>query len=202
MLAKIDVKPDQIVVASAGMLKPAIFLDRDGTIIEEKNYLSDPAEVTLLPGAAEGLRSLSRHSFPLVVVSNQSGIGRGFFSASQAQAVQDRLKELLAQECVTIAGWYMCPHEPGANCSCRKPLPGMIRAAARDLSLNPLESFMIGDKRCDIDLAAAIGATGILVTTGHGSMDADYAHSIAAPVCANLVEASEVVARRLAGANA
>jgi histidinol-phosphate phosphatase family protein len=202
MLANVDVKPDQIVVASPSMLKPAIFLDRDGTIIEEKNYLSDPAEVTLLAGAAEGLRSLSRHSLPLVVVSNQSGIGRGFFSAGQAQAVQDRLKELLAQEGVTIAGWYMCPHEPGANCSCRKPLPGMVRSAARELSLNPSKSFMIGDKRCDIDLAAAIGATGILVTTGHGAMEADYAHSIEAPVCANLVEASEVVARRLAGANA
>lgn len=200
MLARVDVNPTQVLVSSPGMLRPAIFLDRDGTIIEEKNYLDDPDEVTLLEGAAQGLRALGGHSLPLVVVSNQSGVGRGYFSIGQAQAVQDRLKEMLAREGVTIAGWYMCPHDPSANCSCRKPLPGMIDAAARELSLNPSKSFMIGDKRCDIDLAAAVGATGILVTTGYGAMEADYAQSIGAPVCGNLVEAGEIVTRLLAGA--
>ncbi|SFK62525.1 D-glycero-alpha-D-manno-heptose-1,7-bisphosphate 7-phosphatase [Methylocapsa palsarum] len=180
------------------MLKPAIFLDRDGTIIEEKNYLDDPAEVKLLQGASEGLLALSAHMLPLVVVSNQSGVGRGYFSLAQAQAVQDQLRELLAREGVTIAGWYMCPHDPLDKCACRKPLPGMIRAACQDLSLDPSKSFMIGDKRCDIDLAAAVGATGILVTTGYGAKEADYARSIAAPVCGDLIEVSEVVARRLA----
>ncbi|MEJ0093708.1 MAG: HAD family hydrolase [Methylocella sp.] len=179
------------------MSSPAIFLDRDGTIIVEKNYPSDPDQVVLLDGAAEGLRAMSRHGLPFVVVSNQSGIGRGYFSVEQADAVEQRLKDLLAQEGIAIAGWYRCPHAPDDDCRCRKPLPGMIDAAVRDLDLDPMRSFVIGDKRSDIDLAAAVGAAGILVTTGHGRLDADYARSVAAPVCRDLVEASEEVARRL-----
>jgi D-glycero-D-manno-heptose 1,7-bisphosphate phosphatase len=180
------------------MASPAIFLDRDGTIIVEKNYLGDPDQVVLLEGAGAGLRAMSRHSLPFVVVSNQSGVGRGYFSIDQARAVERRLEALLAQEGIAIAGWYMCPHAPDANCSCRKPLPGMINTAALDLDLDPGRSFVIGDKRSDIDLAFAVGATGILVTTGHGHLDVDYARSLAAPVCRDLVEASEEVARYLA----
>ncbi len=180
------------------MASPAIFLDRDGTIIVEKNYLGDPDQVVLLDGAGEGLRAMSRHGLPFVIVSNQSGIGRGYFSIDQARAVERRLEALLAQEGVAIAGWYMCPHAPDANCSCRKPTPGMIEAAARELDLDPSRSVVIGDKRCDLDLAFAVGAAGILVTTGHGHLDVDYACSMAAPVCRDLVEASEEVARYLA----
>lgn len=180
------------------MSSPAIFLDRDGTIIVEKNYPSDPDQVVLLDGAAEGLRAMSRHGLPFVVVSNQSGIGRGYFSFEQADAVEQRLKDLLARERIAIAAWYRCPHAPDDDCACRKPLPGMIHAAARDLDLDPMRSFVIGDKKSDIDLAAAVGAAGILVTTGHGRLDADYARSVAAPVCRDLVEASEEIARHLA----
>lgn len=172
---------------------PAVFLDRDGTIIEEKHYLDDPDGVVLLDGAAEGLRAMAAFPFRLVVVSNQSGIGRGFFSAEQAHAVDSRLKELLAREGIAIAGSYMCPHAPGANCSCRKPRPGMIHAAARELGLDLARSFVIGDKRCDIDLATAAGASGILVTTGHGRADIDYARSLPVPVCRDLNEASKIV---------
>jgi D-glycero-D-manno-heptose 1,7-bisphosphate phosphatase len=176
---------------------PAIFLDRDGTIIEEKNYLSDPDQVVLLDGAVAGLRALSRHALPLVVISNQSGIGRGYFSLDQAEAVRVRLEVLLAREGIEMAGWFMCPHAPEALCSCRKPLPGMIEAAAQQLHLAPADSFVIGDKRCDIDLAQAVGAKGILVTTGHGAGDADYAQAIDVPVCRDLVEASATVAHML-----
>ncbi len=180
------------------MASPAIFLDRDGTIIVEKNYLGDPDGVVLLDGAAEGLRAMAKHAFPFVVVSNQSGVGRGYFSLEQAHAVERRLAEVLAREGVAIAGWYMCPHAPDMNCACRKPLPGMIDAAARDLDLDPGRSFVIGDKRADIDLAAAVGARGILVTTGHGELDADYARASSTPVCRDLVAAGEEVARYLA----
>jgi D-glycero-D-manno-heptose 1,7-bisphosphate phosphatase len=179
------------------MESPAVFLDRDGTIIEEKHFLDDPDGVVLLDGAVEGLRAMAALSFLFVIVSNQSGIGRGFFSAGQATAVDRRLKELLAREGIAIAGSYMCPHSPGANCSCRKPRPGMIHAAVRDLRLDLTRSFVIGDKRCDIDLAAAAGATGILVTTGHGHADIDYARSLPVPVCRDLIEASEVVLRHV-----
>jgi D-glycero-D-manno-heptose 1,7-bisphosphate phosphatase len=180
------------------MASPAVFLDRDGTIIVEKNYLGDPAQVVLLDGAIEGLRAMARRSLPLVVVSNQSGVGRGYFSAEQAHAVERRLDEILLREGIAIAGWYMCPHAPDEKCECRKPLPGMIHAAVHDLDLDPTRSFVIGDKRSDIDLASAVGAKGILVTTGHGHLDVDYALSLPAPVCRDLIEASDEVARHLA----
>jgi D-glycero-D-manno-heptose 1,7-bisphosphate phosphatase len=179
----------------------AIFLDRDGTIIVEKNYLGDPDQVVLLDNAVAGLRAMSMHGLPFVIVSNQSGLGRGYFSADQARAVERRLRDLLAREGIAIAGWYSCPHAPEANCSCRKPLPGMIHAAVRDLGLDPVRSFVIGDKRCDIDLAAAVGATGILVTTGHGFLDVDYARALPAGICRDLLEASTEVARHLARHN-
>jgi D-glycero-D-manno-heptose 1,7-bisphosphate phosphatase len=180
------------------MSSPAIFLDRDGTIIVENSYPSDPDQVVLLDGAVEGLRAMSKHGLPFVVVSNQSGIGRGYFTVEQADAVEQRLEDLLAREGISVAGWYRCPHAPNADCLCRKPMPGMVHAAVRDLDLDPARSFVIGDKRSDIDLAAAIGAVGILVTTGHGRSDVDYARSLLAPVCRDLVEASREVARQLA----
>ncbi len=179
------------------MRSAAVFLDRDGTIIEEKNYLADPDQVVLLAGAVAGLRAMARLEIPLVVISNQSGIGRGYFSLEQAEAVRSRLEVLLAGEGIVMAGWYMCPHAPEARCACRKPSPGMIEAAALALDLAPANSFVIGDKRCDIDLAAAVGANGILVTTGHGADDADYARAVEVPVCHDLAEASDIVARML-----
>ncbi len=184
------------------MSSPAIFLDRDGTIIVERNYPSHPDQVALLDGAVEGLRTMAAQGFPLVVVSNQSGIGRGYFSVEQADAVEGRVRELLAREGVEIAGWYRCPHAPGETCSCRKPLPGMIEAAARDLDLDPARSFVIGDKWSDVELAGAVGAVGILVVTGHGHLDADYARRQGVAVCRDLVEASLEVARHLALDNA
>jgi D-glycero-D-manno-heptose 1,7-bisphosphate phosphatase len=179
------------------MHSAAIFLDRDGTIIEERNYLSDPDQVALLEGAAAGLRAMARLGLPLVIVSNQSGIGRGYFSLEQAKAVESRLRTLLEREGITIHGWYMCPHAPEDGCACRKPSPGMIEAAVRDLDLLPERSFVIGDKRCDLDLAATVGAAGLLVTTGHGEGDAAYARSLGLPVCKDLTEAGEEIARRL-----
>ncbi len=180
------------------MSSPAIFLDRDGTIIVEKDYPSHPDQVVLLEGAVDGLRAMAGHGLPFVVVSNQSGIGRGYFSVEQADAVEQRLKDLLAREGISIAGWYRCPHVPDAECSCRKPRPGMIHAAVRDLDLDPVGSFVIGDKRSDIDLATAVGAAGILVTTGHGGRDVDYARALPVPVCRDLIEVSKEVARHLA----
>lgn len=184
------------------MSSPAIFLDRDGTIIVERNYPSHPDQVELLDSAAAGLRALAKHGFPLVVVSNQSGIGRGYFSVDQADAVEARVKELLVGEGVVIAKWYRCPHAPDEDCDCRKPLPGTIHSAIRDLDLDPSRSFVIGDKWSDVELAAAVGAVGVLVTTGHGHLDADRALRLGVAVCRNLVEASEEVARHLALSNA
>jgi D-glycero-D-manno-heptose 1,7-bisphosphate phosphatase len=180
------------------MSSPAIFLDRDGTIIVEKNYPSHPDQVALVEGAIAGLRAMAKHGYPLVVVSNQSGIGRGYFSIEQADAVERRVIDLLASEGVTVAAWYRCPHAPDAGCACRKPAPGMIHSAVRDLDLDPARSFIIGDKWSDIELAAAVGAVGILVTTGYGIVDADRARKQRVAVCRDLVEADGEITRHLA----
>lgn len=172
---------------------PAVLLDRDGTIIVERDYLSDPALIELEAGAVEGLRALAQAGWTLVVLTNQSGIGRGYFDLAAAEAVNARVAELLAVEGVSIAGWYLCPHAPGDGCDCRKPRPGMAKQAAEDLGLDLARSWVIGDKRSDVGLADAISARAILVTTGHGQKDEAMMRARGVPVCATLAEAAGVI---------
>lgn len=179
-------------------MTPAIFLDRDGTLIVEKHHLADPAGVELEPGVVGGLERLARHGLPFVVVTNQSGIGRGYHSEDAARAVNARVAELLAEQGLAVAGWYLCPHAPEVACRCRKPRPGMAEDAARDLGLTLPGSIVIGDKRADVELAHAIGGTGILVTTGHGAADLAWADGAGVPVAADLGEAAAIVDRLLA----
>ncbi len=146
-----------------------VLLDRDGTLIVEKNYLADPAGVELLPGVGEGLQHLRAAGWKLVVVTNQSGVGRGWFTLADVQRVHDRLVELLAPYGVTFAGIYLCPHTPDEQCNCRKPRVGMIEQATRELVFDPRYAVMIGDKALDIELGRAVGAQTILVTTGYGA---------------------------------
>ena len=172
-------------------------LDRDGTIIEEKNYLSNPDEVELLPGAAEGLRILREMDLGLVVLTNQSGLGRGYFDKEQLDAVHERMTGLVAEEGVRLDGIYYCPHIPGERCDCRKPKDGLLRRAAADLKFNPSKSFVIGDKPCDVELGRRVGATTILVGTGYGS---EFIHdpSVAADyVMDDLLAAAQTVRARL-----
>jgi len=178
------------VVTSRPGPRRSAFLDRDGTIIVEKHYLSDPDQVELERGVVEGLRLLSAAGFDLVVVSNQSGIGRGMFGMAQVQAVNARVTELLAAEGVHIAGWYVCPHEPLQNCQCRKPQPGLVRQAAEELNLDLAGAIVIGDKRSDVELANAIGGLGLLLASGHGGNDLDWANANGVPVFAGLHEAA------------
>ncbi len=149
--------------------KICIMLDRDGTIIVDRHYLSDPRGIELLPGALKGLRSLSNMGMGLVVVTNQSAIGRGMFDLERLHSIHQRLVDLLKQEGVELDGIYYCPHTPEDECNCRKPQVGMVRRAAMDLGFDPAESFMIGDKLCDVELGARVGATTILVRTGYGA---------------------------------
>ncbi len=172
---------------------PTIFLDRDGTIIVEKHYLSDPAQVELEAGAGQGLKLLCDLGLSLVVVSNQSGIGRGKFGLEAAHAVNARVAELLAEHGVTIAGWYMCPHAPGTDCNCRKPQPGMALQAHQELNVPLQGAYVIGDKRIDVELGQAIGGTGLLVTTGHGREDEAWARSQQVPVFEGLLPASQYI---------
>ncbi|MDB4942537.1 MAG: gmhB [Labilithrix sp.] len=139
-------------------MRAAAFLDRDGTIIEDPGYLSDPAGVRLLPGAAAALRALQRDR-ALVIVSNQSGVPRGLVSAQQHGQIQQRLADLLAGEGIEILASYYCLHLPDQGCACRKPAPGMIVQACGEHALDPRASIMIGDKPSDVAAGHAAGCT-------------------------------------------
>jgi D-glycero-D-manno-heptose 1,7-bisphosphate phosphatase len=128
----------------------ALFLDRDGTIIEDPGYLSDPSQVRLIPGAAETLAALASEGWKLFVVSNQSGVGRGFVAPEQMHAVQARFLQLLAEHGVRITESYLCIHSPDENCECRKPSPWFLFHAARNHELDLARSWMIGDREGDI----------------------------------------------------
>ncbi len=150
-----------------------VLLDRDGTLIVEKHYLSDPDGVELIEGAAEALRELAVAGLGLVVVTNQSAIGRGYFDPDRLATIHRRLGDLLAAEDVRLDGIYYCPHHPDDGCACRKPRPGMVERAASELGFDPASSFVVGDAAGDICLGAAVGATTILVRTGHGQSTLD-----------------------------
>jgi D-glycero-D-manno-heptose 1,7-bisphosphate phosphatase len=181
------------VLARATVRAPPVFLDRDGTLIVEMGYLSDPNKVRIEEGVIEGLMVLAARAHPLVVLSNQSGIGRGMFTGNDAQSVNARLDAMLRDRGIEIKAWYLCPHAPETSCACRKPLPGMALAAARDCYLELSGSFVIGDKRADLELADAIGGTGILLTTGHGREFAEWARKHGRPIFDNMRGAAEYI---------
>jgi len=150
-----------------------VFLDRDGTIIQDKHYLCDPGQVELLPGAARGLQKLAGHDCRLYLVSNQSGIGRGYFDEAACQLCQNRLAELLQEHGVRFVDMAHCPHAPEDGCDCRKPALGMWRQLAALHGLKPEQCAMIGDKRDDVAFARNAGmAASVLVLTGHGTQQA------------------------------
>ncbi len=150
---------------------PCVFLDRDGTLIVEKHYLRDPAGVEPLPGTTAALRRLRDLGYRLVVVTNQSGVGRGYFRQEEVDAVHARLEALLASEGVRLDGVYCCPHRPEDHCGCRKPGTGLVERACRDLDLDPVVSAMVGDKACDIELGSRCGMATVLVQTGDGATE-------------------------------
>jgi D-glycero-D-manno-heptose 1,7-bisphosphate phosphatase len=145
-----------------------VLLDRDGTLNVERHYLSDPDQVELLPNAARGLAEMSQMGLGLVVVTNQSALGRGLFDAARLEQIHDRLRELLRAEGVRLDGIYACPHLPADDCRCRKPRPGLVETAANELGFRPAAAFVVGDKRCDIELGQVVAATTLLVRTGYG----------------------------------
>ena len=174
-----------------------VVLDRDGTIIVERHYLSEPHQVELIPDAASGLRQLTEIGLGLVVITNQSGIARGFFSKADIHLIHQRLCELLEAEGVRLNGIYFCPHRPEDNCPCRKPRTGLLELAAKELCFEPQASFVIGDKASDIELGQRVGATTFLVRTGYGAQVA--ADTMVTPDYAvdGLWEAAQVIQRIL-----
>jgi len=147
--------------------RPTLFLDRDGVLIADPGYLHDPEQVELLPGVPEALRAAAGAGFRLVCLTNQSGIGRGYYGDEDFRRVQARLEDLLSAAGIRLDGVYYCPHAPGAGCGCRKPALGLIHAASRDARWTTA-SWLIGDKASDVRLALAAGLRPRLVRTGQG----------------------------------
>ncbi len=144
----------------------AALLDRDNTLIFDPGYLSDPAQVRLLDGVIAGLHLLDTAGYALVIVSNQSGVGRGYFTATEVALVQARLEALLADHRLTLAGAFYCYHHPSSPCECRKPAPGLLVQAAETLHLDLAASVMIGDKPSDTTAGKRAGCRAVLVESG------------------------------------
>lgn len=156
--------------------RPAVFLDRDGTLNVDVGYLHAIEQLDLFPWTADALRLLRRAGFALVVVTNQSGIAQGLIAEGFVEQAHEEMERRLAPVGAGLDGYYFCPHHPRGSvekfrrdCRCRKPNPGMIEDAARDLGIDPARSWVIGDKWLDIDLGHAVGARSILVRTGWGA---------------------------------
>ncbi|OQX04884.1 MAG: D,D-heptose 1,7-bisphosphate phosphatase [Desulfobulbaceae bacterium A2] len=159
-------------------LTPAVFLDRDGTINEQMGYINHISRFHLLPEAAAGIRLLNEAQVPVVVVSNQSGLARGYFPPALLDEVHALMHKLLAQAGAHVDAVYFCPHHPEAvneefrqKCDCRKPRPGMLHRAAADLQLDLTRSFVVGDRWSDLKCAVNVGASPVLVLTGYGRGD-------------------------------
>jgi D-glycero-D-manno-heptose 1,7-bisphosphate phosphatase len=145
----------------------AVFLDKDGTLIEDVPYNVDPALVALTPGAGPALRRLAEAGFRLVVVSNQSGVAEGWFAERALRGVECRIAELLAPFDVAIEAFYYCVHSATAGCSCRKPRPGLLRRASAELAIAPSASWLIGDILDDVEAAHRAGCRAALVMNGN-----------------------------------
>jgi D,D-heptose 1,7-bisphosphate phosphatase len=160
-------------------VRPAVFLDRDGTLIEEVGYLDRLDRLQFYPYSIEAVRLLNRAGFAVVVVTNQAGIARGIVRESFVHDAHGIITDRLAAGGARVDAFYYCPHHPEGTvpelrqaCDCRKPAPGMLRRAAAELDLDLPRSFAIGDRVHDATAARAVGARGVLVRTGHGAPDA------------------------------
>jgi D-glycero-D-manno-heptose 1,7-bisphosphate phosphatase len=154
----------------------AVFLDRDGTINEEKDYLHRVGDFAFIPGAPEAIRLLRESGFAIIVVTNQSGIGRGYFDEAALDELHRHLDRELSRYGTAVDAYYFCPHHPehalGAyltECTCRKPLPGMLQQAVADFGIDPGESYLIGDKLVDVEAGLNAGCRPVLVRTGYGA---------------------------------
>ncbi|HET7024552.1 MAG TPA: HAD family hydrolase [Gemmatimonadales bacterium] len=168
--------------------RSAVFLDRDGTIIEDEGYANDPARVQLLPGAGEAVARINRAGLLAVVVTNQSGIARGIITPAQYEGVEARTDELLRKEGAHLDAHFFCPHAPEISgpCECRKPGIKLYRDADARFGIDFARSVWIGDRLRDVQPARTLGGTGILVLTGQGDLDADAARVEGFQVVADL----------------
>ena len=164
------------------MSRPAVFLDRDGTIIEERGYLERLEDLDIFPWTGDALRLLKRAGYATVVITNQSGIARGLFDEAFVNHLHQTIDARLVSSGGSIDRYYFCPHFPQAKieryrqtCDCRKPAPGMIEQACREMDLDPSRSIMVGDRWLDVACGCAAGTRTVLVRSGHGLSEADSA---------------------------
>lgn len=163
------------------MKRPAVFLDRDGTINEQMGYINHPSRFLLLPGAARAIRLLNEAGFLAIVVSNQSGVARGYFPVDLVHEVHDLMQRGLAEQGARVDGVFFCPHYPrgrveeyAVTCTCRKPGPGLVRRAETRFDIDMSRSYVVGDRFSDVELAAGCGLKSVLVETGYGRGDRRY----------------------------
>jgi D-glycero-D-manno-heptose 1,7-bisphosphate phosphatase len=156
-------------------MKGAVFMDRDGTISEEVGYLSELDQLCLISKSAEAIRLINESGLMAIVITNQSGVARGYFTEEMVNRIHEKMKELLEKQDVHLDGIYYCPHHPEGvieyyrkTCNCRKPAVGLLEKASKDHDINLAASYIVGDKLIDIELASKVGAKGILVLTGYG----------------------------------
>jgi len=187
-------------------VKPAVFLDRDGTLIEDVGYLRAAKDLKLFPWTVDAVRALNQAGLPVVVITNQSGIARGLLTEDTVLDVHRHLSSLLTDGGARVDAYYYCPHHPdGAvaaytkRCDCRKPGRAMVDSAAADLGLDPARSFVVGDKWLDVGTAGAVGARGILVRTGYGAGEEQQPQpNVTADIVVdNLIEAVGWILRNL-----
>ena len=177
------------------MSKRAVFLDRDGTIVDDPGFLHEPEKVKLLPGAAEAIRRLNDTGYHVIVVSNQSGIARGLYTVRDYDMVQERLGALLTAHGARIDAAYFCPHHPqfpgpgGASCECRKPGLKLFQEAQAAFDIDFSRSWWIGDRLSDVQPALLVGGSAILVATGEGNLHQGQARALGVMVVADLGEA-------------
>lgn len=164
---------------------PAIFMDRDGTINDEMGYINHITRFKLLPRSGAAIRLINERDYKAVIITNQSGVGRGYFPESLVHEIHENLKKSLFLEGAYIDGIYHCPHHPThgigkykKDCDCRKPKIGMIKKAAKDLDIDLSRSYMVGDRGVDIQMAKEFGGKGILVLTGYGMGEYEYLKTI------------------------
>jgi len=179
--------------------KRAVFLDRDGTIVDDPGFLHEPEKVKLLPGAAEAIRRLNDTGYHVIVVSNQSGIARGLYTVRDYDMVQERLGALLTAHGARIDAAYFCPHHPqfpgpgGASCECRKPGLKLFQEAQAAFDIDFSRSWWIGDRLSDVQPALLVGGNAILVATGEGNLHQGQARALGVMVVADLGEAVQYV---------
>ena len=154
--------------------RPAVFLDRDGTICEEMGYLNHISRLQVFPQAARAIRRLNEAGLPVIVVTNQSGVSRRIFPESLVVEVHERLAKELAAAGARVDAFYYCTHTRAQDCQCRKPLPGLLLQAAREHALDLARSWVVGDRYADVELAHAVGGRGLLVLTGYGRGEYEY----------------------------